>query len=275
MGRGVALVAAAAVAGSVALAVVRTDRPVWPLAVPSLLVAVYSVARLVLWALTAGSPRTGRAVDDRDRAMAVLAEARTDIAVIAGDEPSVHVRTAVLSAIAAAAQPRVLLVGADPRLAELARSLGVQHVPAEDGWDAAVAAALAAARGELLLLSSAASAVVPGALGHVVEAFDSGCVWVQTTATAPADRDVLDQFDHAVVQPGLDRRDAVCWFGPGSIVAVDAFHTVHDGADAATVTRRLQARGWHGRFSPQTLVVPLSDDVVRVSRAVAGAKRRL
>lgn len=260
MGRGVALVAAVAVAGSVAFAVVRTSRPEWSLAVPSLLIAAYSAMRLALWALTAGSPpRSESPVDDRGRAAAVLAEARTEIAVIAEDEPSVHVRTAVLAAIAAASQPRVMLVGADRRLSELARSLGVRHVPADEGWDAGVAAALADARGELLLVSTASSAVVPGAIGRVVDHFDSGCVWVQTTISAPADRDVLDQFDHAVVQPGLDRHDSVVWTGPGSIVAVDALRTVHAGADAATVTRRLHARGWHGRFSPQTLVVPLRD----------------
>lgn len=258
--------AAAAVAGSVATAVVRTDRPEWSLAVPSLLVAVYSVARLVLWALTAGSPRRASSIDDRDRATAVLAEARTEIAVIAGDEPSVHVRTAVLSAIAASAQHRVLLVGADPRLGELARSLGVRHVPADGGWDAGVQAALAATQGELLLLSTATSAVVPGAISRVVDHLDAGCVWVQTTPSAPADRDVLDQFDHAVVQPGLDRRNAVAWIGPASIVAVDAFRTLHQGAPPAVVTRRLQARGWHGRFSSQTLVVPLTDRVLAPAR---------
>ena len=276
MGRVGGALAAVAVTAAWAFSVLHADRPEWGLVAPVSLLLAFSVLRLLLWMMFAGTPEAGQPPSERAKALAMLAEARSQVAVVAIDEPLVQVRTAVLAAIAASSQTRVLLVGGDPRLAETAANLGVRFVPARRDWDAAVSAALHAATADHLVLTSASTAVVPGAALRVFEGFGefpSDQVFVQTTVVAPADRSIIDQFDHVTVHPSIDRRRAMGWAGPASIIAVDAFRAVHSGASAPVVTARVHRRRWYGRFSPDPLVVPLSDGNCRDRRGVVAEAR--
>jgi uncharacterized repeat protein (TIGR01451 family) len=227
-------------------------------AAPLALGAIYFSMRLfLLAAVTSPAPRDSAdpRVDQRNRVQAAAALRTLEVAVICDGETMVAVRTAVLAAVAATSAERVMLVGADPRLDQVARALGVHRVPAAAGRHPAMRAAINAARGEHLLLAAASTAVIPGSPRRAVELFGHGCVWVQTDVVAPPARTLLDHVRHHRLWASIDRRRAAPWMGTSSIVLVSAFKTALSERGEADTTVALQAHGWHGRWSSVAIAV--------------------
>jgi uncharacterized repeat protein (TIGR01451 family) len=272
---------AAAVAVAVVVRVVSgtvtsadTSAQDWVVLAPALAAAVYAVVRLLCWSLLWSRPRA-TPPDRRARSAAEAALDRTEVAVVCDGESLVLVRTATIAAIASTgAASRVLLVGADPRLDQLGRSLGVRRVTSGIGPRAGIAAAVAAATCEHLVLTSAASAVLPGALRPALEQFDRGTVWVQSEPVAPGDRALLDHVRHDRWWPSLDARGAMPWLGFGSIVLVDAFRLLPVNRGAAACTVAAQRLGWHGRWHrPMIAVEQVDTGTTRDGEIAARADR--
>lgn len=272
-----AAVAVAVVVRVVSTGVTSADTSVqdWFVLAPALAAALYAVVRLLCWSLLSTRPRA-TPPDRRARAAAEAALDRTEVAVVCDGESLVLVRTATIAAIASTgAASRVLLVGADPRLDQLGRSLGVRRVTSGIGQRAGIAAAVAATAGEHLVLTSAASAVLPGALRPALEQFDRGTVWVQAEPVAPGDRTLLDHVRHDRWWPSLDARGAMPWLGFGSIVLVDAFRTLPLTRGAAACTVAAQRSGWHGRFHRPMFAVEQVEAGTARNREIAARSERL
>ena len=281
MGRTIGAMAAA-VAVAVVVRVVSTGATSadtsaqdWIVLAPALAAAVYAVVRLLCWSMLWSRPRA-TPPDRRARSAAEAALDRTEVAVVCDGESLVLVRTATIAAIASTgASSRVLLVGADPRLDQLGRSLGVRRVTSGIGPRAGIAAAVAAATGEHLVLTSAASAVLPGALRPALEQFDRGTVWVQAEPVAPGDRALLDHVRHDRWWPSLDARGAMPWLGFGSIVLVEAFRTLPVARGAAACTVAAQRQGWRGRWHRPMIAVEQVDAGATRDREIAARADRL
>ncbi|MEZ5251673.1 MAG: hypothetical protein R2713_21420 [Ilumatobacteraceae bacterium] len=246
-------------------------------AVPALIAAVVVVARLGLWALV--WPTRSRRPDPGARATAEAALAETEIAVLCDDRSLVLVRTAAIAATAARCALARVLVGADPRLESVGRSLSVQVVPAGRGA-AAIVAAVGAARRDFLVITDAGRAVLPGALRPALERFDAETAWVQAGATVPHLRSLHHHVRRRVGWPSLDARDAMPWWGSDSIVRVAAARTGRSvaasrrarwrrsGAARRSMARRRHLRGADRRGSGS------ARGGVRPSGAVASLARR-
>lgn len=281
MGRTIGAMAAA-VAVAVVVRVVSgtvtsadTSAQDWVVLAPALAAAVYGGVRLLCWSLLWSRPRA-TPPDRRARSAAEAALDRTEVAVVCDGESLVLVRTATIAAIASTGAPsRVLLVGADPRLDQIGRSLGVRRVTSGIGPRAGIAAAVAAATGEHLVLTSAASAVLPGALRPALEQFDRGTVWVQAEPVAPGDRALLDHVRHDRWWPSLDARGAMPWLGFGSIVLVEAFRTLPVARGAAACTVAAQRRGWRGRWHRPMIAVEQVDASAARDREIDARADRL
>ncbi len=259
------VVAARAIPSAITSATSSTH---WLVLAPALTAVAVSVLRLLSWSILWTRPRS-TPPDRRARATAEAALDATDVAVVCDGESLVLVRTATIAAIAATGAPsRVLLVGPDPRLDQLARSLGARRVCSGIGPRAGIVAAIGAAAGEYLVLTSAATAVLPGAIRPALEQFDRGALWVQCEPIGPGDRSLLDHVRHDRWWPSLDARDAMPWLGFGSILLVEAFKTlpVALGTSAATLTA--QTRGWHGRWHAPMLAVEQVDAAAPRDREV-------
>ena len=227
--------------------------------VPAVVAAVVVVARLALWALVWGPPRRRR-TDPAVRAAAEAALADTEIAVLCDDRSLVLVRTAAIAATAALGAPsRVMLVGADPRLESVGRSLSVRVVPAGRGTAPAIAAAVAAARRDHLLITDAGRAVLPGAVRSALELLDADTAWVQADATVPHLRTLHDHVRRRVGWASLDARDAMPWWGSDSIVRVAAMRELPLARGVAACTIAAQRRGWVGRWHDAAICVEQTD----------------
>lgn len=252
--------AAAAAATLFVVGVIRSGAPV-PAAVtvPALFAALVAIARLGLWAALWRDPRPAD-VDAATRESAEAMLATTEVAVVCDGDSMVAARIAAIAAIAAVGDAdRVLLVGADPRLEGLASSLGVRHVAAGIGVRAGIDAAIGATAGTHLVLGSASSALLPGALRPALERFDDGVAWVQAGQHAPGDRTLLDHVRHSHWWPALDAQDAMPWLGLDSVVSVEAFRSIEGSTGCASSTVAAQRQGHHGRWSPSMLAVEQSD----------------
>ncbi len=277
VGRTIGAMAAAStalIAGRGVVAASASSGPRWLVVALAFAAVAYASVRLVLWSLLWARPRAS-SPDPRARTTAEAALDATEVAVVCDGESLVLVRTAAIAAIAATGSAsRVVMVGADPRLEQLGRSLGVRWVSCDAGQRAGVAAAISAAAGEYLVVTSAATAVLPGATRPALEQFESGTVWVQSEPIGPGDRSLVDHVRNDRWWPSLDARGAMPWLGFGSIVLVEAFKTlpVDGGMSAATVAA--QSRGWHGRWYPSMLAVEQMDTGASVRNEIDARAER-
>ncbi len=270
----VAVASTALIAGRGVVAASTGSGPPSLVLAPAVAAVAYASVRLLMWSLLWTRQRAS-SPDRRARTTAEAALDATEVAVVCDGESLVLVRTAAIAAIAATGSAsRVVLVGADPRLEQLGRSLGVRWVTCEVGQRAGIAAAISAAAGEYLVVTSAATAVLPGATRPALEQFERGTVWVQSEPIGPGDRSLVDHVRNDRWWPSLDARGAMPWLGFGSIVLVEAFKTlpVDRGMSAATVAA--QSRGWHGRWYTSMLAVEQMDTGASVRNEIDARAER-
>ncbi|MEX0846266.1 MAG: hypothetical protein WD023_00670, partial [Ilumatobacteraceae bacterium] len=248
-------------------------RPFDPALVALAVAEAVLVGRLVLLLLVVGPP-SDAAPSGVAGSAAMLAEARSSIAVICTDETLPAVRVALSAAIAAASRSRVLLVGDHPGLDDVAAEHGVRVVRSDGSWSGGVRAALDEATTDHLLLSSASTAVLPTGLRRLASRWDDGCIFVQSDPVAPEHRSTLDHLRHLVLRPAADRRNAASWDGPGSLVTVEAFRALPISRGACANSVLLQRAGLHGRWCDAAVVVEHSATSAGRDREHGGALAR-
>ena len=257
-GRGFGIAACVALCATLLFELFVAGGQAWWLFAPVLIAQAYGLVRLGLFVFVAGSPLAERGPRLSETRAAELV-ALTEVAVIAAGESMPSVRTAVVAAIDATSADRVLLVGADPRLDDLASRLGVRWFRSKGSFDDGMAVAVANASQTFLALTTASTAVVPRALHGLARYFDRGCAWVQTSPVAPEHRRPREHLEQLRVGPIVDGWRAAPFTGAGAIVQVRAIQAAGLAQGALGATVALQARGWYGRSVRGTLAIAQGD----------------